>query len=158
MCPKGRGGQQAAPAPEASTHRGLRSPAFLSEPRRQQQVHNAQGRGIMKEQGQLQNRSSLQSPADNLLQKSSQSPHSGYSVSPSALRECFLLEESHHHQIRQAAQHAHEHACTCTLVSPVPTVTATSPYPLKTSSSHAKGMCPQCFPQISLIQWKSPTP
>lgn len=41
----------------------------------------------MKEQGQLQNRSSLQSPADNLLQKSSQSPHSGYSVSPSALRQ-----------------------------------------------------------------------
>lgn len=51
----------------ASTHRRLHSPAFLSEPRRQQQVHDAQGRGTMKEQGQLQNRSSLQSPANNVL-------------------------------------------------------------------------------------------
>lgn len=49
----------------------LNSPALLSEPGRQQQVHDAQGRGMMKEQGQLQNCSSLQSLANYFLERSS---------------------------------------------------------------------------------------
>ena len=34
-----------------------------------------------------------------------------------------VFKESHCHQIRQAAQHAHEHTCTCTRTAKQPTIT-----------------------------------
>lgn len=84
-------------------------------------MHDAQGKGTMKEQGQLQNCSSLQSPAIDSLQRSAQSPliwiqcfslsleapgqgeegrgEGGRELPRSCKRECFLLKESHYHQI-----------------------------------------------------------
>lgn len=187
MCPSGREGWQAGPPTKASTHCRLRSPAFLSEPRRQQQVRDAQGRGTMKEQGQLQNCSSLQSPANDFLQRSAQSPSldtvflpqpwvtrtkggerrfwkrevgGGAENCPCSChckRECFLFDVFHRHQIRQAAQHAHEHACTCTRVSEQPTVTVTSPYHLRNWASIQRDV-PSVFSPNPIHPMETPTP
>lgn len=121
-------------------------------------MHNAQGKGVMKEQGQLQNcflskalptTFCREAPEPFFwiqcfslsLEASGQGEGKGgfgrrgrelSLVLATARGNVFSLKNLNHLQIRQTAQHAHEHTFTCTLVSKQPTATATFPNHLRT--------------------------
>lgn len=161
------------------------SPAQAPQPctsvRAPEEAASAQctGKGVMKEQGQLQNCFLSKALPTTFcrevpepfvwiqcfslsLEASGQGEGKGgigrrgrelSLVLATARGNVFSLKNLNHLQIRQTAQHAHEHTCTCTLVSkqPTATATATSPNHLRTPSFHSKRVC-LLVPQIPLIQ------